>query len=407
MKISDFLEVMKPEGDEPYYYGYVEGGKFYLNSIGVVTFPKGNPPVLVLRGTSFHGPDSDSETIRVKRFKLCDDHGEQRPSPSLFVFDEDEARFFCAQCAAERGLNLVSPRWWDAEISKIETNMDLRELLKFGVEIEVAFHDRPFLPRPYHSRSRLNKPWLESWRGEFDRSIDDDNGIEFISPILRVPQYALASLAYMSDLLKRHSAMITHRTGIHVHVEKQNVDPKTVYALTTAMEELIYAVGGNWGRYTGNRYAPPMKNPRLHEGHYIAVNTTRRTFELRIFESSVELIGILLPIALTQAVVLLSRKKLIPPIRVKKGDKIERVVAQQWEYWTEYAGWHKGGEWLGWMYNPDSTRRSIAVTVGRSSNTYVLPGSEEIIERMGVKIKEFTEKLGDCTIADAMGGNCV
>lgn len=409
MKLSEFLSRYKIEdADESHLRGYVAKSALHFRGLGQIVFPEDGNPVLLFN-PDYAGPLRTNAKVRyVRRFPFCNHFGGQRPRPKTYVLNTEEEIFLCAQCAAKAGIELNFPISESpyAEISSVKTEAELRRIRKFGIEIELAFADRPFSPNAYHSRVSLLKPWLESWRGEFDRSIDDDNGIEFISPPLHNAKYALASIAYMMDKLREFGARATERTGIHVHVDKNGLDPKAIYAFTTVMEEFVFAVGGNWMRYTNGRYAPPMKNPGRHGGHYVAVNQARHTYEIRIFESASTLLGALIPVAITQGIAELAQRKLIPPLRIRKKDHVADVVMKQWEYWTEYAGWEKGGEWTGWMYNPDDDeeKRVMEVRVGNNMYKFVLPGADEIIDAMHQKVNDFTSSAGNGSIENAING---
>lgn len=400
--------VDKLRSGEAYWSAYAKDDRVYIPGVGRIFLLKNGRAVFVHDGYEYD-PDImfEQDRIAVHKLRFCK-HKEDR-SP-LYVLDKSATKLLCPQCMADKGIELgdlgelvYDLVYTDVHDVVVDGN-SLRSLIseKMGIELEVVFPDeRPFTPNPYHSRLPLRYPWPGLWRGEYDRSIDDYNGIEFISPPFTSTKYMLGSIVAMSERLRERGGKGSRHAGIHVHISDE-FQRKVIYAITTSLEEFLFAVGGSWYRYTRGRYAPPLKKPYAHEGHYISLNQTRRTFEFRIFRSATDLLGILIPIALAQGVAALSKKEAVPPLEISGKDKVKEVLAKQWEVWTEYLDWIKGGEWIGWPYDPNGNH-VVKAKLGRRTFEKVLPNADAILERMSSRIDKFLDKAEDMTIKEALG----
>jgi len=319
------------------------------------------------------------------------------PAPPIYIFDG--GGFLCPQCAVGRGLK---PHRWSStrlkytDVTGVTINTALRPRIRqFGIEIEIGFDEKPIREAGYHERRPSTRPFPSLWRAEYDRSIEGINGIELISPPLSNPQYAIGSIVAVVEEAAVQGGFSAPETGIHIHLSRTGLRANRMYAILALLEEFFYAVGAEMVRYMRNRYAPPLKVSGHTSGHYIALNSTRQTFELRLFSGTLSIERIMLNIALAQGLAILAEEEVLPPLTVDADTRIADAVIEQWGIFAEILGWHKGGEWKGWLYDPKAGRRDVTTTM-IDGKTYqaALPGEERILTIMNHRVNEFIRDAG-------------
>jgi len=315
-------------------------------------------------------------------------------------------KLMCTQCVYEAEGRLPPPMGRNNDLVKIdiEPASSVRDLVTtLGVEIEVAFDSRtPFTPDGYHEYHGLGEPWLSSWRGEYDRSIEDVGGIEFISPILTSSGYALGALVHMIKTIDKHGGTRSRETGVHIHLGKNGVSRHHIVKQVAVYEEFMYAAAGSLWRYRRGRYSPPIKK-REHSGHYIALNTTYRTHEVRLFSGSVSILGILVRAAIASGLYYLAKNDILPQYVPSRQTLLPDATMKEYASWVDLLGWYEGGPWKGWMYDPNTPPTVSTVAANGNKYTYTLPSATAIVAYIDRYVKRFVAAGVGETIEDALG----
>ena len=177
--------------------------------------------------------------------------------------------------------------------------------LKFGIEIECYLPKRfveseQFTPGGYHRGVQI-KGAPDGWKAEKDASVSSYAprgyvGLEVVSPVLQ-GEDGLGEVVGFLDYLKEIGAQVSSRTGMHVHVDGNDLTVHEVRKVQEAFkfyEAAFYGLNGpHYSERLGNPYCVPSEN-WTGQGRYCSLNLMnylsgrKKTLECRVWRSTVE-----------------------------------------------------------------------------------------------------------------------
>ena len=175
--------------------------------------------------------------------------------------------------------------------------------MKFGVEVECYLPKRyvessQFMVGSYHRGIQITGA-PRGWNCEADASVSGYApygyvGLEVVSPVLE-GEDGLGEVVGFFDYLKEIKAKVSHRTGMHVHVDGSGLEPDEVREVQEAFktyEAAFYGLNGeHYGERLQNPYCVPSENWR-GQGRYCSLNVMnylagrKKTLECRVWRAT-------------------------------------------------------------------------------------------------------------------------
>lgn len=148
------------------------------------------------------------------------------------------------------------------------------------------------------------------WPGSYRSQDSPVLGGEIVAPIMFDERKTWENIAKVCDVLKRHGAVVSAQSGLHVHVGVGDYDHRVdnhnrLLEAVSANEDLLYRMSTNpeRGQHRGRNYCEPNQvaaSPyttvgdarRYHNGHHLAINMQSVSgvdndhVEFRTFDSS-------------------------------------------------------------------------------------------------------------------------
>lgn len=177
--------------------------------------------------------------------------------------------------------------------------------LKFGIELECylpkAFvQSEQFTVGGYHRGVQI-KGAPDGWKAESDASVGPYAprgfvGLEIVSPVLQ-GEDGLGEVVGFFDFLKEIGAVVSERTGMHVHVDGTTLTPAQVSQVQEAFryyEAAFYGLNGpHYSERLGNLYCAPSEH-WTGTGRYCSLNIQnylvgrKKTLECRVWRATLE-----------------------------------------------------------------------------------------------------------------------
>ncbi len=315
---------------------------------------------------------------------------------STAVVSRNLGGFSCPSC-----LDLYSREVVTYEV----LNGEVRPSLPFGIEIEAEFGygGCPFELYGYHSHEGATSEFIYGWRAETDSSLHD--GGEFISPPLNGME-GMAEVLWTYRMLRDSGARINTRCGQHISltnfVPRSDFAPK-VQLLTMALEEALFAVGGDLERCMHNRYCVRLKehdteglfNKRFNEERRVpAYIKGRDVVEFRYPPGTLTATDLCINLGLTQMV--------MEEAKTIEEDVLEALARECLDAsnihdrvmvglrFISSRGWYPGSQFDGLPYNPHvHTEVAFRDNVNGHNDVVVYPTASEIMDRMVDNIERF------------------
>ena len=177
--------------------------------------------------------------------------------------------------------------------------------MKFGIEVECYLPKRfveseQFTPGGYH-RGLPIKGAPRGWKAEKDASVSSYApygyvGLEVVSPVLE-GEDGLGEVVGFFDYLKEIRAKVSHRTGMHVHVDGFGLELDEVKEVQEAFRTYEAAFYGLNGEHYRERLQNPYCVPSeswIGQGRYCSLNIQnylagrKKTLECRVWRATTE-----------------------------------------------------------------------------------------------------------------------
>ena len=175
--------------------------------------------------------------------------------------------------------------------------------MKFGIEVECYLPKRfveseQFTPGGYHRGVQI-KGAPDGWKAKKDASVSPYApygyvGLEIVSPVLE-GEDGLGQVVGFFDYLKEIKAKVSHRTGMHVHVDGSGLEPDEVKEVQEAFrtyEAAFYGLNGeHYRERLQNPYCVPSEDWR-GQGRYCSLNIQnylsgrKKTLECRVWRAT-------------------------------------------------------------------------------------------------------------------------
>ena len=175
--------------------------------------------------------------------------------------------------------------------------------MKFGIEVECYLPKRfveseQFTPGGYHRGVQI-KGAPDGWKAETDASVSPHApygyvGLEVVSPVLE-GEDGLGEVVGFFDYLKEIKAKVSHRTGMHVHVDGSGLEPDEVTEVQEAFKTYEAAFYGLNGEHYRERLQTPYCVPSenwVGQGRYSSLNIQnwlagrKKTLECRVWRAT-------------------------------------------------------------------------------------------------------------------------